>query len=120
MKVLVTDPIADISVEILRQGAQVDIQLGPTAEQLRSIIGSYKALIVRSQTKVTSDIIDAADNLLVIGRVGVGVDNIDVDAATRRGILVVNSPEGNIVSTAEHTIAMLFLVMKMDVDMAQI
>ena len=107
MKVLITDPIAEVGVEILRQCAQVDIQPGPTPEQLRAVIGDYEALIVRSQTKVTSDIIDAADKLLVIGRAGVGIDNIDVDAATRRGILVVNSPEGNIVSTAEHAIAMI-------------
>ncbi len=107
MRVLITDPVADVAVKILSQCAEVDIQLAPAPDQLRSIIGGYEALIVRSQTKVTSDIIDAADNLLVIARAGVGVDNIDVDAATRRGILVVNSPEGNIVSTAEHAIAML-------------
>ncbi len=107
MKVLITDPIAEDGVEILRQCAQVDIRPAPTPEQLRSIIGDYEALIVRSQTKVTSDIIEAASRMRVIGRAGVGVDNIDVEAATRRGILVVNAPEGNIVSTAEHTIAML-------------
>ena len=112
MKVLVTDPIADVGVEILRQWAEVDVQLAPTPEQLQSVIGRYEALIVRSQTKVTSNIIDTADNLLVIARVGVGVDNIDVDAATRRGIVVVNSPEGNIVSTAEHTIAMLLALVR--------
>jgi len=107
MKILVTDSVASAGVEILRQYADVDIQPALTPEQLQSIVGRYEALIVRSQTKVTCNIIDAADNLQVIGRAGVGVDNIDVDAATRRGILVVNSPEGNIVSTAEHTIAML-------------
>lgn len=112
MKVLITDRIADVGVEILSQWAEVDIQLAPTPEQLQSIIGRYEALIVRSQTKVTSNIINAADNLLVIGRAGVGVDNIDVDAATRRGILVVNSPEGNIASTAEHTIAMLLALVR--------
>lgn len=112
MKVLVTDPIADVGVKILRQCAQVDIQLNLTPEQLRSIIGNYEALVVRSQTKVTTDIIDAADNLRIIGRAGVGVDNIDVDAATRRGIIVVNSPEGNIVSTAEHAIAMLLSLVR--------
>ena len=112
MKVLITDQIADVGVETLRQCAQVDIKLGLAPEELRSVIGYYDALIVRSQTKVTSDIISAADNLMVIGRVGVGVDNIDVDAATRRGILVVNSPEGNIVSTAEHTIAMLLALVR--------
>lgn len=107
MKILITDSLASAGLEILQQHADVDIQSALTPEQLQSIIGHYDALIVRSQTKVTSRIIDAADNLQVIGRAGVGVDNIDVDAATRRGILVVNSPEGNIASTAEHTIAML-------------
>ena len=107
MKVLVTDPIAPEGIEILRQYTEVDIRQALTPEQLQSIIGNYDALIVRSQTEVTSDIIDAADKLQIIGRAGVGIDNIDVDAATRRGIIVVNSPEGNIVSTAEHTIAML-------------
>jgi len=107
MKVLITDKVADIGVHILREYADVDIQHGLTRQQLRSAIKDYDALIVRSQTKVTSDIINAAENLQVIARVGVGVDNIDVDAATRRGIIVINSPEGNIVSTAEHTIAML-------------
>lgn len=108
MKVLITDSIAAEGIEILRQYAEVDIRCALTPEQLRSIIGDYDALIVRSQTKVSSDIIEAADKLQVIGRAGVGVDNIDVEAATRCGIIVANSPEGNIVSTAEHTVAMLF------------
>ena len=112
MKVLITEKIADAGIELLRQSVEVDIQLNPTPEELRSIIENYDALIVRSQTKVTSDIIDAADNMMVIGRAGVGVDNIDVDSATRRGILVVNSPEGNIVSTAEHTIALLLALVR--------
>ena len=107
MKVLVTDPIAQNGIDILRQHAEVDIRQGLTAAELQSIIGEYEALIVRSQTKVTSAVIDAADKLRVIGRAGVGVDNIDIEAASRRGILVVNSLEGNIVSAAEHTIAML-------------
>jgi len=112
MKILVTDPIATEGIDILRQYADVDIQPAITPKQLQSIIGRYEALIVRSQTKVTRSIIDAAANLQVIGRAGVGVDNIDVDAATRRGILVINSPEGNIVSTAEHTIAMLLALVR--------
>ncbi|MGB2827843.1 MAG: NAD(P)-dependent oxidoreductase, partial [Dehalococcoidales bacterium] len=107
MKILVTDPIAAQGIEILRQHAEVDVKKGITPAGLRSIIGDYDALIVRSQTKVTADVIEEAGKLQIIGRAGVGVDKIDVDAATRRGIIVVNSPEGNIVSTAEHTIAML-------------
>lgn len=112
MKVLITEKIADAGVHILQEYAEVDIQPALTPEQLQSIIGRYDTLIVRSQTKITPDIIDAADNLQIIARVGVGVDNIDVDAATRRGILVINSPEGNIVSTAEHTIAMLLALVR--------
>jgi len=107
MKILVSDQIAAEGIDILRRYFEVDIQPGLSPERLRSIIGNYDAIIVRSQTKVTASAIDAADRLQVIGRAGVGIDNIDVDAATRRGIIVVNSPEGNIVSTAEHTIAML-------------
>jgi D-3-phosphoglycerate dehydrogenase len=112
MPILITDSIASAGIEILRQYTSVDIQLSLAPEKLREIIGRYEALIVRSQTKVTREIIEAADKLRVIGRAGVGVDNIDVDAATRRGILVVNSPEGNIVSTAEHTIAMLLALVR--------
>ncbi len=107
MRVLVTDSLVTQGIDILRQHAEVDIKKGITAQGLRSVIGGYDALVVRSQTKVTADIIEAADRLQVIGRAGVGVDNIDVEAATRRGIIVLNSPEGNIVSTAEHTIAMI-------------
>jgi len=112
MKVLITESIADVAIGILQKYAEVDINLGSTPEQLRSIIGQYEALIVRSETKVTSDIIEAAGNLRVIGRVGVGVDNINVEAATHCGIIVVNSPEGNIVSTAEYTIAMLLAIVR--------
>ncbi|HEY82897.1 MAG TPA: phosphoglycerate dehydrogenase [Dehalococcoidia bacterium] len=107
MKILITDPIAPEGVNILRQHAEVDIQQGITPPELAAVIGDYDGLIVRSQTRVTAQVIEAADKLQVIGRAGVGVDNIDIEAATRRGIIVVNSPEGNIVSTAEHTIAML-------------
>ena len=107
MKVLIADPLAKAGIDILRQSANVDIREALTPEQLQSIIKHYDALIVRSQTEVTADIIDAADRLQVIGRAGVGVDNIALEAATRRGVVVVNSPEGNIVSTAEHTMAML-------------
>ncbi len=107
MRVLVTDSIAQKGIDILHQHAEVDVRQSLTAEELQSVIGAYEALIVRSQTRVTAAVIDAADKLQVIGRAGVGVDNIDVEAASRRGILVINSPEGNIVSAAEHTIAML-------------
>ena len=106
-RVLVADSIAPAGIEILQMNASVDVRLGLTPSELQSAIGEYEALIVRSQTKVTREIIDAGAKLEVIARAGVGVDNIDVDAATRRGIFVINSPEGNTVSTAEHTVAML-------------
>ncbi len=107
MKILVADQIAELGIDILRQDNDVDVKVGLKPDQLRSIITDYEAIIVRSQTKVTADIINAGTKLQVIGRAGVGIDNIDVEAATAGGIIVVNSPEGNIVSTAEHTIAML-------------
>ncbi|MEE8318755.1 MAG: NAD(P)-dependent oxidoreductase, partial [Dehalococcoidales bacterium] len=107
MKILVTDTISEEGIGILRRQAQVDVKAGLKPEEITAIIGDYEALIVRSQTKVTAGIIDAARKLQIIARAGVGIDNIDVEAATRRGILVVNAPEGNIVSTAEHTMAML-------------
>ncbi|MGO8672320.1 MAG: phosphoglycerate dehydrogenase [Capsulimonadaceae bacterium] len=106
-KVLVSDPIAQEGIAILQKSADVDVKIGLTKDELISIIGDYDALAVRSETKVTADVIAKADKLKIIGRAGVGVDNIDVEAATRRGILVVNSPEGNTIAAAELTVAML-------------
>jgi D-3-phosphoglycerate dehydrogenase len=107
MKVLVSDPIAKEGIEILQKGAQVDVRTGLSKEELISIIPEYDALVVRSETKVTPEVIEAGRSLKVIGRAGVGVDNIAVDAATRRGIIVVNSPEGNTIAAAEHTMALI-------------
>ena len=107
MKVLVTETISEEGIAILRGQAEVEVKTGLEAEKLAAVIADYEALVVRSQTRVTAEVIAAGKKLLVIARAGVGVDNIDVEEATRRGILVVNSPEGNIVSTAEHTMAML-------------
>src|SRR5882757_1156858 len=98
MKVLVRETIADAGVDLLR--ARFDVVLD-TDSPLEEIVGDYDALIVRSATKVTADIIDRGTRLKVIGRAGVGVDNVDVDAATRRGIVVANAPESNVVSAAE-------------------
>ncbi len=103
-KILVREPIADAGLELLRAKFDVDVD---TDAPLEEIIGGYDALIVRSATKVTAEVIDAARRLKVIGRAGVGVDNVDVDAATRRGIVVANAPESNVVSAAEHTIGLL-------------
>jgi len=107
MKVLITEPISDEGIDILRSYAEVDIRLELKPEELISIISDYDALVVRSQTQVSAKAIQAGDKLQVIARAGVGVDNIDVDAATRRGIVVVNAPTGNIISAAEHTIALM-------------
>ncbi len=104
MKVLVRETIADAGIELLR--AKFDVVID-TDSPLEEIVGDYDALIVRSATKVTADIIERATNLKVIGRAGVGVDNVDVDAATRRGIVVANAPESNVVSAAEHAVGLL-------------
>jgi D-3-phosphoglycerate dehydrogenase len=107
MKVLVADKIAQEGIDMLSSHAQVDVNTKQKEEQIISIIIDYEAMIVRSQTKVTADIIEAGKKLQVIGRAGVGVDNIDIEAATRQGIIVVNAPTGNTISAAEHTIALL-------------
>jgi D-3-phosphoglycerate dehydrogenase len=107
MKVLVTDSISEEGIAILRDCAQVDVRVGLKPEEIVAIIGDYEALMVRSQTKVTADIIEAGKKLQVIARAGVGIDNVDVEAATRCGIVVVNAPTGNTVSAAEHTIALM-------------
>ena len=99
-KVLVSDPIDQAGIDILSQVAQVDVRTGLPPDELRAIIGDYEALMIRSGTTVTAEIIEAADKLRIIGRAGVGVDNVDVPAATKRGVLVVNSPEGNTIAAA--------------------
>lgn len=107
MKVLVSDPIAEQGIEILKNNFDVDIATGLEPSELIKRIGNYEALIVRSETQVTKEVINAGKKLKIIGRAGVGVDNIDVNAATERGVIVVNAPEGNTISAAEHTIAMM-------------
>ena len=107
MKVLVADSIAKEGIELLSQHAEVTVKLGLTPEELKAAIGDYDALIVRSQTQVPAEVIEFGEKLRVIGRAGVGTDNIDVDAATRKGIVVVNAPTSNTVSAAEHTIALM-------------
>jgi D-3-phosphoglycerate dehydrogenase len=107
LKVLVADPIAEEGIRFLTGYAQVDVRTKLELEQLKAIIADYDALIVRSQTKVGAEVIKSAKKLKVIGRAGVGIDNIDIDAATRSGIVVVNAPTGNIIAAAEHTIALM-------------
>jgi D-3-phosphoglycerate dehydrogenase len=106
-KVLITDKVSEKGIEILRREAQVDIKTNLKPEEIIGIIGDYEALMVRSQTTVSADIIEAGRKLQVIARAGVGTDNVDVEAATHCGIVVVNSPMGNTVSAAEHAIALL-------------
>ena len=106
-KVLITDKINDLAVKIVQRVADVDNLPTMDEDKLCEIIGEYDALLVRSQTKVTAKIIEAGKNLKIIGRAGVGVDNIDIAAATQKGIIVVNSPDGNTHAAAEHTIAMM-------------
>ncbi|MBM3457098.1 MAG: phosphoglycerate dehydrogenase, partial [Armatimonadetes bacterium] len=107
-RVLVADPIAREGIERLSQRAEVIVRTGRTPEQLQTDIGEFDALVVRSETRVTAAVLTAGRRLRVVARAGVGVDNIDVPAATQGGVIVVNSPEGNTVAAAEHTIAMLF------------
>lgn len=106
-KVLVSDPIDQVGIDILSQVAHVDFKPGLPVEELVQIIPEYDALMIRSGTRVTREIIEAGTQLKIIGRAGVGVDNVDVSAATRKGVVVVNSPEGNTIAAAEHAIAMM-------------
>ena len=107
MKVLITDKINDAAIKIVEEVAEVDNLPTMDEEELCKVIGQYDALLVRSQTKVTPKVIEAATNMKIIGRAGVGVDNIDLEAATKKGIIVVNSPDGNTNAAAEHTVAMM-------------
>lgn len=106
-KVLVSDPVDQVGIDILSQVAQVDVKTKLPPEELVKIIPDYDALMLRSATKVTQEVIEAGTQLKIIGRAGVGVDNIDVPVATRKGIVVVNSPEGNTIAAAEHALAMM-------------
>lgn len=109
MKVLVSDKLSPTGIEILKKaGLDVDLRTGMSPEELKACIGQYHGLIIRSATKVTADILEAAENLKVVGRAGSGLDNVDKVAATKKGIVVMNTPGGNTVTTAEHTIALMF------------
>ncbi|MBX7150265.1 phosphoglycerate dehydrogenase [bacterium] len=107
MKILISDEMSSACVEKLQTNFEVDYKTGLTQEQLLAIVPQYSAWVVRSSTKVTAKLIEAGTSLKIIGRAGAGVDNIDVEAATQRGIVVMNTPGGNTISTAEHTIAMI-------------
>ena len=109
MKVLVSDPLSSVGVQLFQEtpGIDADVNTGLTPQALKEIIGNYDGLVIRSATRVTADILASAKRLRVIGRVGIGLDNVDIPEASRRGIVVMNTPEGNTITTAEHTIAMM-------------
>lgn len=112
-KVLISDKLSEAAVQIFRdRGIDVDFQpdLGKDKDKLAEVIGQYDGLAIRSATKVTDKILEAATNLKVIGRAGIGVDNVDREAASKKGVIVMNTPFGNMVTTAEHAIAMMFAV----------
>ncbi len=107
-KVLISDKLSPRATAIFAdQGIEVDVKHGLSPDELKAIIGAYDGLAIRSATKVTADILEAATNLKVVGRAGIGVDNVDISAATKRGVIVMNTPHGNSVTTAEHAIAMI-------------
>ena len=108
MKVLISDNLAPVGAQILRDaGLEVDIKTGMSPEELKKEIAQYDGLVIRSATKVTAEIIEAAEKLKVIGRAGIGLDNVDVPAASKRGIVVMNAPDGNATTAAEHALAMM-------------
>ncbi len=109
MKILITDPLAPQGIEVFRRapGFDVDVHVGLKPEELQQIIMEYDGWVIRSGTKITRELIEAATNLKVIGRAGVGYENIDLDAATKKGIVVMNTPGGNNVTTGEHTLSLM-------------
>ncbi|OAN45580.1 phosphoglycerate dehydrogenase [Paramagnetospirillum marisnigri] len=108
-KVLISDKLSPAAVQIFKdRGIETDVKVGLAPDELKAIIGGYDGLAIRSNTKVTAEILAAATNLKVVGRAGIGVDNVDVPAATGRGVVVMNTPFGNSITTAEHAIAMMF------------
>lgn len=109
MKVLVSDKLSPKGVEVFEkaQGIEVEVKTKLPPEELKAIIGEYDGLVIRSATKVKADIIEAADNLKVVGRAGSGLDNVDVPAASKKGIVVMNTPGGNTITTAEHAVSMM-------------
>lgn len=108
MKVLVSDNLAEKGVSILKKaGLHVDVKTGMSPEELKSVIGEYNGIVIRSATKLTADVLGAAANLKVIGRAGSGLDNVDKAAASKKGIVVMNTPGGNTITTAEHTVSLM-------------
>jgi len=107
VRVLVTEHLSEQGLDLLRKDFQVDVRADLAQGGLEDEIGPYDALIIRSATRVTAEVFDAAANLKVVARAGIGLDNVDVEAATRRGVMVVNAPQSNVISAAEQTLALL-------------
>ena len=109
IKVLISDALGEAGISLFREtaGIDVDVKTGLSPQALKEIIGDYDALVIRSATKVTEEILAAGNKLKVVGRAGIGLDNVDIPAATQRGVVVMNTPTGNVVTTAEHAIAMM-------------
>ena len=107
-RILVSEAIADGGLDRLRDaGHEVDVQLGLDPEQLRKAVVGAHALVIRSATQVDAELLAAGSDLIVVGRAGIGLDNVDVAAATEHGVMVVNAPQSNVISAAEHTMALL-------------
>ena len=108
-KVLISDNLSAEGIEIFKKtpGIEVDVKTKMTPDELKAVISDYDALVIRSATKVTQEVIDRAGKLSVVGRAGIGLDNVDIQAASKRGIVVMNTPGGNAVTTGEHAIAMM-------------
>ena len=109
---MISDPLSNKGLEILGKAKNLkyDLKPGLSPEELKKIIPEYDAIIIRSETKLKADIIEAADRLKVIGRAGIGLDNVDLPAATKKGIVVMNTPQENAIAAAEHTIAMMLSI----------
>ena len=109
LKVLVSDKLAEVGIQMFQEAEdiEVDVKVGLSPDELKAIIGEYEGLVIRSATRVTEDLLEAATRLKVIGRAGIGLDNVDIPSATKRGIVVMNTPEGNVITTAEHAVAMM-------------
>ncbi|MBU0971813.1 MAG: phosphoglycerate dehydrogenase, partial [Proteobacteria bacterium] len=109
MKVLVSDKMDEAGIDIFRNnpGIEVDVNTDLSPQELLAVIGNYDALAIRSSTRVTREVLEAAVKLKVIARAGIGLDNVDIDEATKKGVAVMNTPGGNTVTTAEHAIAMM-------------
>ena len=113
-RILVSDNLAAEGIEIFRNtpGIEVDVRTKMTPDELKAVIGQYDGLVIRSATKVTQEVIERADKLAVVGRAGIGLDNVDIPAASKRGVVVMNTPGGNAVTTGEHTIAMMLSLVR--------